>query len=349
MFGTYLESDVTVLLKDITGLVKPLPAKEREPLIQSGVHYCEMLPLEYEPTPEYIAIYKRTLAMNCEVTAKAVETVSEKIWRDKGKKAVLVSLARAGTPIGILIKRYLRKKYGARLPHYTISIIRGKGIDKNAMNYILRRHPPEGIQFIDGWTGKGAIQRELSRAVKDFPGVSGGLAVLSDPAYISGKCGTHEDILIASSCLNSTVSGLLSRTFLRPDIIGKDDFHGAAFYKELSDNDRTYEFIDTIERSMTLDGVDLCEETPHRSGMDEVMEISGRFGISDINLIKPGIGEATRVLLRRVPWKLLVHSLSDDLNLGHLYRLAKEKNVEITEYPLKNYKACGLIKSMPDS
>lgn len=349
MFGTYLESDVTVLLKDITGLVKPLPAKEREPLIQSGVHYCEMLPLEYEPTPEYLAIYKRALALNSEVTARAAEAVSEKIWRDKGEKAVLVSLARAGTPIGILIKRYLRKKYGAEIPHYTISIIRGKGIDKNAMDYILRRHSPESIQFVDGWTGKGAIQRELSQAVKDFPGVSGGLAVLSDPAYISEKCGTHKDILIASSCLNSTVSGLLSRTFLRPDIIGKNDFHGAAFYKELIRKDRTYEFIDAIERSMTFDGAVINEETPHRSGMDEVREISKRFGISDINLIKPGIGESTRVILRRVPWKILVHSLDDSLNLGHLYRLAKEKNVEITEYPLKNYRACGLIKSMPDS
>ncbi len=349
MFGTYLESDVTVLLKDITGLVKPLSAKEREPLIQSGTHYSEMLPLEYEPTPEYLEIYKRALALNSAITAKAVETVSEKIWSDKRDKAALVSLARAGTPIGILIKRYLKKKYGAEIPHYTISIIRGKGIDKNAMSYILRRHPPESIQFVDGWTGKGAIQRELSKAVKDLPGVSGGLAVLSDPAYISEKCGTHDDILIASSCLNSTVSGLLSRTFLRSDIIGKDDFHGAAFYKELSDKDRTYEFIDTIERSMTLDGAVTQGETPHQSGMDEVKEISERFGISDINLIKPGIGEATRVLLRRMPWKLLVHSLDDDANLGHLYRLAKEKNVEITEYPLKNYKACGLIKAMPDN
>ena len=42
---------------------------------------------------------------------------------------------------------------------------------------------------------------------------------------------------------------------------------------------------------------------------------------------RPGsdIGEATRVLLRRVPWKVLVHSLSDEDHLGHLYQLAEEK------------------------
>ena len=53
------------------------------------------------------------------------------------------------------------------------------------------------------------------------------------PANITELCGTHEDILIASSCLNSTVSGLISRTFLRNDIIGINDFHGAVYYEEL--------------------------------------------------------------------------------------------------------------------
>ena len=39
MFGTYRPEDVTVLLKDITGLVEPMGTKEREARIQQGVHY----------------------------------------------------------------------------------------------------------------------------------------------------------------------------------------------------------------------------------------------------------------------------------------------------------------------
>ena len=45
-------------------------------------------------------------------------------------------------------------------------------------------------------------------------------------------------------CLNCTVSGLVSRTFLRDDIIGTRDFHGAVYYGELADSDLSYEFID---------------------------------------------------------------------------------------------------------
>ena len=72
-------------------------------------------------------------------------------------------------------------------------------------------------------------------------------------------------------------------------------------------------------------------------------------GIRDINLIKPSIGEATRVLLRRVPWKVLVHSLRDEAHLGHIYQLAREKGAELVEYPLENYRACGLIRDLADT
>ena len=350
MFSTYHAEDVTILLKDITGMVEPMGTRQREELIQQGHHYSEMLPIEYEPTEKYLSAYYDALRRYAKITAGAVATVSEKIYRQKGKEAVLVSLARAGTPIGILIKHYMRKRYDTNFPHYTISIIRGLGIDRKAMEYILARHQPESIQFVDGWTGKGAIQTELKKAMEDYPSVCAGLAVLSDPAYVAEKCGTHEDFLIASSCLNSTVSGLLSRTFLREDIIGPRDFHGAVFYKELADKDLTYQFIEAVEEEFPV-SVQLDESglEGQGSGLQEVGRIAEEFGISNINLIKPGIGEATRVLLRRLPWKLLVHSLRDEERLGHLYELAEEKGVEIVEYPLRNYLACGLIQSLADN
>ena len=349
MFGTYKPEDVTILLKDISGLVEPLGTRERERLIQAGRHYSEMLPLEYAPSEKYLQAYFDALKRYSKLTAAAVVSVAEKIFRDKGGKVALVSLARAGTPIGILIKHCLERKFSCAAAHYTISIIRGVGIDENAMKFILARHAPEEIQFVDGWTGKGAIQRELARAMKNFPFVSAGLAVLSDPAGVAEKCGTHEDFLIASSCLNATVSGLLSRTFLRADIIGAEDFHGAAFYSELADKDLTYQFINAVEKNFDDPPTIKFSTVETNSGLAEVKKIAEDFQIADVNLIKPGIGEATRVLLRRLPWKILVHSLNDEEHLGHLYQLAKEKGAPLEIYPLKNYKACGLIRRLADN
>lgn len=348
MFGTYKPEDVTILLKDISGLVEPLGTREREKLIQAGRHYSEMLPLEYAPSEKYLQAYFDALKRYSKLTAAAVVSVAEKIFLDK-RKVALVSLARAGTPIGILIKHCLERKFSCAAAHYTISIIRGVGIDENAMKFILSRHAPEEIQFVDGWTGKGAIQRELARAMKNFPLVSAGLAVLSDPAGVAEKCGTHEDFLIASSCLNATVSGLLSRTFLRADIIGAEDFHGAAFYKELADKDLTYQFINAVEKNFDDCPAIKFSAVEVNSGLAEVKKIAEDFQIADVNLIKPGIGEATRVLLRRLPWKILVHSLRDEEHLGHLYQLAKEKGAPLEIYPLKNYKACGLIRRLADN
>ncbi|MBQ7980970.1 MAG: cysteine protease StiP family protein [Oscillospiraceae bacterium] len=349
MRSSYKSYDVTILLKDITGMVTPQSTEERERLIQSGTHYCEMLPIEYEPTEKYMEAYRAAVKVYSAVTAKAVASVAEKIYAEKGSETVLVSLARAGTSIGVLIKHFLDRKYSVNIPHYTISIIRGKGIDCNAMKYILARHKPHQIQFVDGWVGKGAIQRTLDKSMHDYPEIDPKLAVLSDPALVSGKCGTTEDFLIASSCLNSTVSGLISRTFLRSDIIGENDFHGAMYYESFKDKDLTYNFINSVEEHFDFNGDTTFENESTVSGVEEVMKIAEEYSVSDINLVKPGIGETTRVLLRRVPWKILVHSLDDNEHLGHIYQLAKEKGVEVAEYPLKSYKACGIIRKLADT
>ena len=124
----------------------------------------------------------------------------------------------------------------------------------------------------------------------------------------------------------------------------------AAFYRELMGQDLTYQFIDAIQAHFPQSAS--AAPPPRRSGrtgLEEVRRIGADFGIRDINLIKPSIGEATRVLLRRVPWKILVHSLRDEEHLGHIYQLAREKGVELAEYPLENYRACGLIRDLADT
>lgn len=408
MRSSYLPEDVVLLLKDITGLVQPQPTEEREKLIQSGRHYSEMLPVEYVPTEKYMEVYREALGRYAKQVADAVGALADKIIAARGKDVVLVSLARAGTPIGILIRRFIKGRYGVDVPHYSISIIRGRGIDDNAMKYLLEKYKPEQLLFVDGWIGKGAILGELEKDVKAYPHVSPEIAVVADPAGVTELCGTHEDILIPSSCLNSTVSGLVSRTFLREDIIGEKDFHGAVFYEELRDSDLSYEFIETIEKYFIPKEGNTCgqqesagaireesdenkgvsgmpEEKPDETqgvsgmsgkkpdetqgvsgmpgqefvkvrgvsggkGIDEVRKIAAFFGIEDINFVKPGIGETTRVLLRRVPWKVLIDERYRGApELSHVVRLAEEKSVPVEYYPMAHYKCCGIIKKIADA
>ncbi|MDN4494759.1 cysteine protease StiP family protein [Ureibacillus aquaedulcis] len=358
--GSYRQEDVIFLLRDISNYQIEINSDEKERLIQSGTHYSEMLPVEYQPTEEYLNLFHNTLEQYSKRVAIAVGVVAEQIMERNGlENLVLVSLARAGTPIGILIKRYLAFKYQVDIPHYSISIIRGRGFDETAIDYIYDQHEQARIQFVDGWTGKGAITFELEKSCKAYNDSRGvildpTLSVLADPGHCVSIYGTRDDFLIPSACLNSTVSGLVSRTVLNHDIMDENDFHGAKYYKELADADVSNLYVDTLatefehvqnEIMAELGRLRKEDTTPSWKGMKSVELIQERFGIQNRNFIKPGVGETTRVLLRRVPWKILVNPEQSN-DLTHILMLAKERNVPIEEYKDMSYSCCGIIKEL---
>ena len=356
---SYNPNDVTILLRDFTNDMQELDTAAREKMIQSGVHYSEMLPKEEAPTQEYNEIYSRVLEKQALRVSTYIAELGNKIMKIHGyKPIVLISLARAGIPVGILLKRYIERVYNMSMPHYSVSIIRGKGIDKAAMEHIYAKHGAtvgvNHFQFVDGWTGKGMIGSVLDDAIRELEqedvrwrGLYKELAVVSDPAMITNLCGTHMDILIPSACLNSTVSGLISRSIKRA-FDTDTELHGACYFGKFSNIDKTYEFINAIEKHFVKPGF-FVEKHTSENGLSVVDRIKDRYGVEDINLIKPGIGEATRVLLRRVPWKILISNkvaMQDKWELDHIIQLCSEKGVPYEYADIGNYKVCGIIKDM---
>ena len=238
-----------------------------------------------------------------------------------------------------------------------MSIVRGRGIDTVALDYITGRHRPESVVFVDGWTGKGAITRELTAALDDYaaaggPPLSADLAVLADPGHCVRTYGTRDDFLIASACLNSTVSGLVSRTVLNDRYVGAGDFHGAKFYRDLADQDVSNRLLDTVTAAFDAvhdTAVDAAaqltraDRTPSWSGWASVDTVRGEHGISSVNFVKPGVGETTRVLLRRLPWKVLVRD-ADAPEHAHIRMLAAARGVPVEVVPDLAYSCMGLIK-----
>ena len=348
--GSYLKSDVIFLLKVIEIETSNIERKESE--IQSGrKHYSEMISPEYRPSKEYLDIFYKSLEQNMDQFAQDILNFAFNI----PKNSVLVSLARAGTPIGVLLKRIIKDRRKLDIPHFSISIIRDRGVDMNALKYIQEKYPTKDIFFIDGWTGKGVIGKELKKSVEEYnleygTDILPHLSVLSD---ISGKAEysvSKQDYMIPSSALNSTISGLVSRTVLNIKYIGKDDFHGCKFYSEFRDYDLSLWFVDkVVERTKKLkpdkSGFlkrDLEKEKICEEYIDQLMK---KWSISNINFIKPGIAETTRVLLRRVPERVILKDIQSD-DVKHLIQLAKEKNVTINELKNLPYSAVGIIKNV---
>jgi adenine/guanine phosphoribosyltransferase-like PRPP-binding protein len=361
-FGSYRPTDVSWLLTDLSDVALERPTEEREEAIQSGVaHYAESLPIEYQPDREYQALFDQALRDSSTAVAAAVGVVTELVLARRGRAAVLASLARAGTPIGILMKRWALFAHGLELPHYTISIVRGRGIDQVALRYLAEQHRPEDVQFVDGWTGKGAIMRELTAAVESSEVVrragrfSPALAVLADPGSCATIFGTRADYLIPSACLNSTVSGLVSRTVVNEAYIGAGQFHGAKFYSGLRAADVSNVFLDAITAQFSTVHGEVGERTaamtdgridlaPTWAGWRTVETLARRYGIGNLDLIKPGVGETTRVLLRRVPWKVLMRT-DAAADLSHVVLLAKQRDVPVEFVDDLAYRCVGLIRS----
>ena len=361
--GSYPASDVHFLLKPIQ--VENTSISDKEYLIQTGQkHYSEMLTFEKPPSAEYLALFHQAVADNQFLMAKDCLILAEKIRRQRPNGITLVSLARAGTPVGVLLKRILQQEFAQESTHYSISIIRDIGIDENALLYILHRHPPESIVFVDGWTGKGVISRQLEISLRAFGKKYGiiiqpelyVLADLSGTAFISASA---EDYLIPSSILNATVSGLISRSVIDKTQLSDSDFHGCYFYQEYADADLSNQFIEAImncipqlKASAALSTQATVPESTNNSVFKQQLReqskqflawILQEYGVSDLNLIKPGIGEATRVFLRREADLLLLQN-NNHASIQHLLYLAKNKHIQIRIYPNLPYRAVALIK-----
>jgi hypothetical protein len=73
--------------------------------------------------------------------------------------------------------------------------------------------------------------------------------------------------------------------------------------------------------------------------------IAEQYGITQLNYIKPGIGEATRVLLRREAQLLLLQDLDSEAT-RHLRWLAESKSIPIAVFKDLPYRAVALIKEI---
>lgn len=367
--GSYLPSEVTLLLDIVSAdSVNDISPTQKEALIQSGQrHYSDMLTLEKPPSATHEALYNQALMAGKQRMANDVTNLAFSLHQlfhacvSASQPLILVSLVRAGLPIGVLLQKALSDasaSYALASQHYGVSIIRDRGLDPVALQYILQQHPRSPIVFVDGWTGKGAIYGELQRSLAKITdkrqqaqlfhqgdGVIP-LVTLADPAGVAWLSASNDDWLMPASLLNSTVSGLISRTLYREP---SDGLHQAVYYDKLQPWDRSGEFIQTIDalRQQTPLSTPLTGKLlPIFATQSVIDDLAARFAISNRNRIKPTIAEATRAILRRDPECVLVNEMADGQDTALLRHLCKEKNIQvIADASIAPYQAVTIIKN----
>ena len=367
--GSYLPPEVTLLLDIVSAdSVNDISPTQKEALIQSGQrHYSDMLTLEKPPSATHEALYNQALAAGKQRMANDVTSLAFSLHQlfhacvSASQPLILVSLVRAGLPIGVLLQKALSDasaSYALASQHYGVSIIRDRGLDPVALQYILQQHPHSPIVFVDGWTGKGAIYGELQRSLAQITdkqqqaqlfhqgeGVIP-LVTLADPAGVAWLSASNDDWLMPASLLNSTVSGLISRTLYREP---SDGLHQAVYYDKLQLWDRSGEFIQTIDalRQQTSLPTPLTGKLlPTFATQSVIDDLATRFAINNRNRIKPTIAEATRAILRRDPEYVLVNEMADGQDTALLRHLCEEKNIQlIADASIAPYQAVTIIKN----
>jgi hypothetical protein len=346
--GSYQPDDVAFLLTPMELALTEVAEKERQ--IRAGRHYSEMLSPERAPGPEYMRLFEDALARNGarlagDVAALASALAARAIGRSE---VVIASLARAGTPVGVLLRRALLR-LGVRAPHYSISVIRDRGVDAAALQQIAARHDGRDVVFVDGWTGKGVIARELrasqSAALLGAPPF---LVVVADPAGAADLAASGDDYVIPSGLLNGVASGLVSRSIYDARLIAAGAFHGCVVLSELAGLDLSQALIARLDGLAPPNPVApalWCRErraAAARASGACLAAVARVADVDDPNRIKPGIAEATRALLRRVPDRLFLAD-SGDPDLAHLLLLAQERGVRVEPLHSGAYKAVAVI------
>lgn len=356
--GSYAADDVTFLLKPIPATPSNL---QQLTASVSAIDYAGLIASETPPGREYITMFKDALALTKVRLARHVARVAYQIAREKQGEIVVTSLVRAGTPIGVLLHRALLA-LGRKSVHYSISATRKRGSDPSSLDYIIAHHNPEGIVFVDGWTGKGYIAAELAHAVSDYNRTRGvnidaRLAVLADLAGVAGFAASAEDFLVPAAMLRSIVCGLISASMVDPEGAGENTPDCCLYYAHLLEHDMSRYFVDYVwtEVSRQLsdlsnrhtDWSDAARRETKRVSDEFVDEMMRRHGIIERNHVKPGICEANRALLtRNNSMMLILRGDSDNASqLTNLVYLAQQKEVEIDVDPLMPYSAAVLLKS----
>jgi hypothetical protein len=123
-------------------------------------------------------------------------------WQPDPEKLIFVAILRAGVPIADWLCQMLPGSITA-----AISLFVGFGIDRIALSRLQSNFPERTILFVDGWTGRGGVSREIAKLN------AGPLAVLIDPWGWADFSGAQEDIFCPSACFTGVATLGFSRTF----------------------------------------------------------------------------------------------------------------------------------------
>ncbi len=260
-----------------------------------------------KPSPEpplddgFAGLLLRSIRARQELVAALVERLTQRVLTETDRAPLLLAILRAGVPVGHLLARRLERHYGEPVPLVAISLFQKLGWDDQALAQALALHPDRPIWFVDGWTSRGGVARELRSAHQrwcqagrpDFTAGRGPrLAVLLDPRGQAQATASRQDLFIPSACFTAPETLGFSRSFATED--------GGMF--------RVYLFPPELQRpELVRAWTDIAQVRPAALPEERV---------EDQEPLPPGwrlhINEVVRALINRDPQEIFLRASEDE-------------------------------------
>jgi hypothetical protein len=137
---------------------------------------------------------------------------------------------------------------------------------------------------------------------------------------------------------------------LNDALVGPGDFHACLSLGDAAPHDLSRQFIADVEAAGPWSGASRTWSlarvaATHAAAQSTLSAIASDYGVTDINRIKPGIAEATRAILRRVPDRVILSDLADPAT-AHIRHLAAEAGVPVEQRGLRNWRAITIIRDL---
>ena len=221
-----------------------------------------------------------------------LERILAKVEPDK---LLLVGILRAGLYVSVGLARRLQAQ-AYQVPVVALALFHEAGIDQFALESIRQDYPDRIPVFIDGWTGRGVVARELKVALPDSI-----LATLVDPGHHGDLWGTDMDTLVESAHFSATETLGFSRAYIKdPTEIWKT-------YK-YPDRFRNEGLISAWTDVFDCSPLPLQEEKASVQNTSELLAFLAELAGTDTGQWKVNINEVVRALVNRNPQELILAS-----------------------------------------
>lgn len=237
------------------------------------------------------------------------------------ERLLLIGILRAGLYVSTGLSRRLEYR-GYRVPVVALALFHEAGVDQIALKRIMRDYPDKIPVFVDGWTGRGVVARELKQSVPEAL-----LATLVDPGHYGDLWSTDIDSLVESAHFTATETLGFSRAFItNPTQIWKAYKYPDSFcnIQLLRAWDRVFDCKPAV-----------IQEINKPQSLSELLAFLTKLIASESVSWKVNINEVVRSLVNRNPLELVVGAKVQDAEIAMptVVYSAKKRGIPIKYIP----------------